>query len=163
MIYIGAISWCFLTCFCVVSRYHRRDKLQRHSHVATKTFQALRIFVNDELNEVDFAMRAAHRLLRPDGVCVAISFHSLEDRIVKHAFTSRLIEDKEEKEDVAKSWKSSSDSRKSASERLVTEKDLENLVRKKWSNHKYYEPSPGEVLGNPRARSAKLRVARKSE
>merc|ERR1712071_425348 len=38
------------------------DKLQRPSHVATKTFQALRIFVNDEMNELDFAMKFAHRL-----------------------------------------------------------------------------------------------------
>lgn len=58
----------------------RTDKLQRPSHVATKTFQALRILVNDELNELDFAVRFAHRALKIGGKLVAITFHSLENR-----------------------------------------------------------------------------------
>lgn len=47
------------------------------------SLQALRILVNNELNELDYAMRLAHYYLRPKGVLVAISFHSLEDTIVK--------------------------------------------------------------------------------
>jgi receptor-type tyrosine-protein phosphatase gamma len=58
----------------------RTDKLQRPSHVATKTFQALRILVNDELNELEFAVRYAHRALKIGGKLVTITFHSLEDR-----------------------------------------------------------------------------------
>ncbi|KAG7275551.1 hypothetical protein CRUP_013455 [Coryphaenoides rupestris] len=63
--------------------YARRDKLERPSHVATKTFQALRIFVNDELNELHAGLRAAQTLLRPGGRLCVLTFHSLEDRLVK--------------------------------------------------------------------------------
>lgn len=55
----------------------RKDKLQRQSHVATKTFQALRILVNDELNELDFAMHFAQQALKVGGKIVVITFHSL--------------------------------------------------------------------------------------
>lgn len=66
----------------------RTDKLQRTSHVATKTFQALRILVNDELNELDFAMRFAYQALKIGGKIVAITFHSLEDRYLYLHFCS---------------------------------------------------------------------------
>jgi 16S rRNA (cytosine1402-N4)-methyltransferase len=90
---------------------------------ATRTFQALRIAVNDELGALDRLLAALPRLLRPGGRAGVISFHSLEDRRVKHAFRDREVWD------------------------AVTKKPV--------------EASDAETAANPRARSAKLRVAQK--
>ena len=64
----------------------------RSIHPATKVFQALRIFVNDELNNIKSLLATSLRVLNPQGRIVCISFHSLEDRIVKHFFRAHTDE-----------------------------------------------------------------------
>jgi 16S rRNA (cytosine1402-N4)-methyltransferase len=77
----------------VISAAARSMKAER-IHPATKTFQALRIFVNRELDDLRALLEAAPRILKPGGRVVVISFHSLEDRIVKDAFREGAMKDK---------------------------------------------------------------------
>jgi 16S rRNA (cytosine1402-N4)-methyltransferase len=106
----------------VVSEAVPRFNGRTHLHPATKTFQALRIAVNDELESLRVALQDAWEILAPCGAIAVISFHSLEDRIVKQTF-------------------------KKYPEAIITKKPL--------------LPSKTEINQNPRARSAKMRVARK--
>ena len=106
---------------------------------ATRTFQALRIFINAELQELEQALEASLRVLAPGGRLAVISFHSLEDRIVKQF--------------IAKHSKEVYDRR--APFALPTPMRLKALDRIK--------PSAAEVDGNPRSRSAVMRVAERTE
>lgn len=112
-------------------------KRRTRVHPATKVFQALRIAVNNELAAVERVIPIAIDLLRPGGRLAVITFHSLEDRLVKQAF-------KRHSTSVAAPPGMASIEEQRASVKLV--------------NRKPISPGPGEVSANPRSRSAKLRV-----
>ena len=107
-------------------------------HSATKVFQALRIFVNKEISELIYGLINATKTLKKDGVIAVVSFHSLEDKIIKYFFKS-LSEAKSISRYVPKT---------------PTKKNLLNLISKK-----PILPSSTEVKQNPPSRSAKLRYA----
>jgi 16S rRNA (cytosine1402-N4)-methyltransferase len=110
---------------------------------ATRTFQALRIAVNDELGELDRGLAAAERVLEPGGRLAVVSFHSLEDRRVKDFLKQR------------------SGAAPQASRHLpaaATRTPTFRLLSKK-----AIEPSEAEIVRNPRARSARLRAAERTE
>jgi 16S rRNA (cytosine1402-N4)-methyltransferase len=109
-------------------------------HPATRSFQALRIYVNRELEELENALNAAENLLETGGRLVVVSFHSLEDRIVKQYLRQR------------------SGSESSGSRHLP---EMPAKVQPIFSIHgnKAIAPTDAEMRVNPRARSAKLRCA----
>jgi 16S rRNA (cytosine1402-N4)-methyltransferase len=116
----------------------------RHTaiHPATRTFQALRIFVNDELSELAFGLAAAERVLKPLGRLVVVAFHSLEDRIVKTflAERSRAPAGSRHRPEIAAPRPTF---------RVLTPRPL--------------TPDQSEIAANPRARSAKLRAAERTD
>ena len=110
-------------------------------HPATRTFQALRIAVNEELAAVEQVLPQAMAGLRVGGRCAVISFHSLEDRIVKDYF-------REQSKDLANPpYEKIYEVERKATLRLITKKPI--------------SPTDEEVTNNPRARSAKLRIVEK--
>lgn len=113
-------------------------------HPATRSFQALRIEVNQELAELEAALEAAERLLKPGGRLVVITFHSLEDRIVKQFMLQR-------------SNKFAAPSRHSPAALMLQQNAAQNTFE--LTPAKAITPSTKEVSLNPRARSAKLRCA----
>ncbi|MBO0754859.1 MAG: 16S rRNA (cytosine(1402)-N(4))-methyltransferase RsmH [Bradyrhizobiaceae bacterium] len=119
-----------------VVRHHPGD-----IHPATRTFQALRMFVNDELGELVQALGAAERVLKVGGGLVVVSFHSLEDRIVKTFFASRggVQRGSRHRPEAVKA---------PATFRVLTKRPV--------------VPDESEVAANPRARSAKLRAGERT-
>jgi 16S rRNA (cytosine1402-N4)-methyltransferase len=113
-------------------------------HPATRTFQALRIAVNDELGELVRALHASEAILAPEGRLVVVTFHSLEDRIVKHFFAAR-------------SGKIASGSRHMPRAEQAPEATFKLVGKQPIS------ATDREIAYNPRARSAKLRVAMRTD
>jgi len=110
-------------------------------HPATRTFQALRILVNEELDELQAALAAAERVLRPGGRLAVVSFHSLEDRIVKTFLAARgkVAGGSRHLPEVAS---------RAPSFAILTKRPV--------------TPGEAEIEANPRARSAKLRAAERT-
>ncbi len=113
----------------------------RDINVSTRTFQGLRIAVNDELGEIEAGLRAALTTLKPGGRMATISFHSLEDRLVKSFFNV------ESTDCICPPQQPVCTCGHRATLRIVTRRPV--------------RPSEEEVAANPRARSARLRVAEK--
>jgi 16S rRNA (cytosine1402-N4)-methyltransferase len=113
-------------------------------HAATRTFQALRIEVNDELGELSRGLAAAERLLRAGGRLVVVAFHSLEDRIVK-----RFLDRRAGKGETVSRHVPEKANRPAPSFRLLHGGAL--------------KPSASEAERNPRARSARLRAAERTQ
>ena len=114
----------------------------RAIHPATRTFQALRIFVNGELSELALGLAAAERVLKASGRLVVVAFHSLEDRIVKNFLTSR--------------------SRSPAGSRHRPEAAAQSPTFRVLTRRPE-TPDESELATNVRARSAKLRAAERTE
>ena len=123
----------------VIPRRHDDPK-----HPATRSFQALRIFVNDELGELARGLAAAEAILREGGRLVVVTFHSLEDRIVKTFLAER-------------SGKKGGTSRHLPVSGSTRAPSFTLLARKP------VEPDEAEISANPRARSARLRAGERTD
>jgi len=111
-------------------------------HPATRTFQALRMFVNEELAELVEALKAAETVLKPSGRLVVVTFHSLEDRLVKTFLNER--------------------SKRGGGSRHQPEV-IEPAPSFRVLTGRPVTPDDAEIAANPRARSAKLRAAERTE
>ena len=139
-------------------RGYGKDKLGRSSHPAIKTFQALRIFVNNELNELDIGLRIAHKFLEIGGICVTIGFHSLEEKLIKHHFYGVHLQETHKKY-----FKHRQFLRTHRAGVVHTVEEMEKLSEKKWKPFEYgaFTPKEEELSRNPRSRSAVMYAAEK--
>ncbi|MBW8708163.1 MAG: 16S rRNA (cytosine(1402)-N(4))-methyltransferase RsmH [Alphaproteobacteria bacterium] len=126
----------------IVSQAQGPAALRHAIHPATRTFQALRIHVNDELGELERGLDAALNILNPHGRLVVVSFHSLEDRMVKRFLSERSTSAPR----ASRHAPASTPSRSPAFQLLTTRPRT---------------PSAEELSSNPRSRSAKLRAGLK--
>lgn len=119
-----------------------KDKFK---HPATRSFQAIRIWINSELEEIDIALKGAVEVLAPQGRLSVISFHSLEDRLVK-----RFMRDQSRGPQVPPGIP-------------MTEHQLRALGGRELKLLGKMSPGDAEVSENPRARSSVLRIAEKTD
>jgi 16S rRNA (cytosine1402-N4)-methyltransferase len=120
-------------------------KRDERKHPATRTFQALRLYLNQELDELARGLSAAEKLLRAGGRLAVVTFHSLEDRIAKRFLASRSAPPPR------------------ASRHLPETRSEIIAPSFRLLNRRPLEPSKAEILRNPRARSARLRAAERTE
>ncbi|XP_050296666.1 probable methyltransferase-like protein 15 homolog [Anthonomus grandis grandis] len=127
------------------------EKTHKKKHVATKTFQALRIFVNNELNEINYGLLLAHHYLKIGGKLVTITFHSLEDTIVKRHISGNMVEN----------CANPLPLKFSSHNYNANVDEVNKIMESKWKMlHKHViVPTDEEVENNSRSRSAKLRAA----
>jgi 16S rRNA (cytosine1402-N4)-methyltransferase len=120
-----------------------KHRPQDRIHPATRTFQALRIYVNQELEELALALSAAEHMLKPEGRLAVVTFHSLEDRIVKRFFAER-------------------GGKLPAASRHMPGREAASEARFIPVFKGHQEPTAAEIAQNPRARSAKLRAGKRT-
>ena len=118
----------------------KKKNFSKKINPSTKTFQALRIFVNKEITELINGITKATKLLKPGGKILIISFHSIEDKIVKYFFSNF------------------SKNRSNPSRYLPEEKNNDLIFFEKYQK-KVIKPSKTELIKNNSSRSAKLRFA----
>lgn len=116
---------------------------KKHTKIdnATKTFQAIRIFINNELDNLESVLNASEKLLNENGRLIVVSFHSLEDSIVKQFLKTRC-------------------QRTESGSRYIPDTDVDEFIPKfSYLSKKAIKPSDKEVRDNIRARSARMRAA----
>lgn len=131
----------------------RTDQIGRFSHSATKVFQAFRIFVNNEMNEINYGIFIAEKYLKISGRLITISFHSLEDTIVKRHLSGNLTDN----------TANVSPLRYVNAAKTFDDDEFSILTDVSWKMlHKHVLlPSDDEIEQNPRSRSAKFRAIAK--
>jgi 16S rRNA (cytosine1402-N4)-methyltransferase len=118
----------------------KKKNYNKRINVCTKTFQALRIFVNKEISELIEGLIKATQFITEGGKIITVSFHSIEDKIIKYYFTNY------------------SSNKSNPSRYLPSQSNQENSFFKKYKNN-FLTPSEKEITKNPASRSAKLRYA----
>ena len=122
----------------------KKKNYNKKINVCTKTFQALRIFVNKEITELIEGLIKASQLIKSGGKIIVISFHSIEDKIIKYYFTNY------------------SSNKSNPSRYMPTENNQKNSFFEKYKNN-FLTPGAEELVKNPPSRSAKLREAVRTE
>ena len=122
----------------VLSEIIQKVNNNKFKHPATRVFQALRIYINEELNELEGVLNTCMKILNKKSRIIIVAFHSLEDRIVKNFFREKSL-------------------KKINNDKKVFENESLKVITKK-----PLTPSFKEIRSNPRSRSAKLRVAEKA-
>ena len=121
----------------VLSEIIQKVNNNKFKHPATRVFQALRIYINEELNELEEVLKTCIKILNKKSRIIVVAFHSLEDRIIKNFFRDKSLE------------------------QITKDKKILGNEFLKIITKKPLTPSFKEIKNNPRSRSAKLRVAEK--